>query len=259
MHRTVCNRVHAESSSRPACPGPAARHSRSTDTFAKPVGCHCVEGNRSGVLKALQYFLLCCVMTAFLGPHRSAASDGGQPVAQVRVSKPATSLPGSRYAWVEMPPQVAAEFDRRAQDPKLRQRLQAALDKVLKAKGYSRIDDVRQADIALAYRVGVRDAQQATVRESGDQLQRETAMACGPGGCSQIVTRADNGVATIAIHTENMTEGGLLVEVLQPGEIRVLWRALYRGSVRAKEGPVDLDTVAALTLAQLPEARRSPP
>ncbi|MET0808189.1 MAG: DUF4136 domain-containing protein [Pseudoxanthomonas sp.] len=210
-------------------------------------------------MKALQLCLLCCVLTVSLAPQQSAAREGSQPVSQVRVSKPATSLPGNRYAWVEMPPQVAVEFDKRAQDPQLRQRLQAALDKVLKAKGYSRIDDVRQADIVMAYRVGVRDAQQATVRESGSQLQRETAMECGPGGCSQIVTRGANGVPTIAVHTENITEGGLLVEVLQPGEIRVLWRALYRGSVRAKDGPVDLDTVAAQTLAQLPKAGRSPP
>lgn len=210
-------------------------------------------------MKTLQLRLLCCVLTVSLAPQPSAAREGSQPVSQVRVSKAATSLPGNRYAWVAMPPQVAVEFDKRAQDPKLRHRLQAALDKVLKAKGYSRIDDVRQADIALAYRVGVRDAQQATVRESGDQLQRETAMACGPGGCSQIVTQGANGVTSIAVHTENMTEGGLLVEVLQPGEIRVLWRALYRGSVGAKDGPVDLDTVAALTLAQLPRAGGSPP
>lgn len=205
-------------------------------------------------MKIPQFVLLCCALTASLAPHRGVALSGSQPVAQVKVSKPATSLPGSRYAWVEVPPQVAVELDKRAQDPKLRQRLQAALDKVLKAKGYSRIDDVRQAELALAYRVGVRDAQQATVRESGAQIQRETAMACGAGGCSQIVTLGANGAPTMAVQTENMTEGGLLVEVLQPGEIRVLWRALYRGSVRAKDGPVDLDTVAALTLAQLPKA-----
>lgn len=211
-------------------------------------------------MNALQFCLLCCALTVASAAHDSAAVDARQPVAQVTVSKPAASLPGSRYAWVVMPPQVAEELDKRVQDPKLRQRLQAALDKVLRDKGYSRTESIKQADIALAYRVGVRDAQQTTIRDSSSQSAGETAIECRADGCSQIVTQGANGAPTIALDTENITEGGLLVEVLQPGEIRVLWRALYRGSVRTKDGPsIDLDKVAALTLAQLPKAGASPP
>ena len=211
-------------------------------------------------MKELQCFLLCCALTASLLPHQSMAFQSTKPVSQVEVSKPATSLPGRRYAWVEMPPQVSAEFDKRVQDPKLRQRLQAALDKALQAKGYWRTDDVRQADIALAYRVGARDAEQTTVRDPALQSARETAIECSGHGCSQIVTQGDNGAPTITVDTVKVIEGGLLVEVLQPGDIRVLWRALYRGSVRAKHGgSVDLDAVATETLAQLPKAGASAP
>lgn len=178
-----------------------------------------------------------------------------EPTAQVKVSLPAASLPGPDYAWVPMPPRLSAESDPRVQDPALRARLQASLDKALQAKGYRRIDDVRQADIAVAYRVGVRDLQQASVRETGLRSAGETAVECRSDGCSQIVTQGSDGVPTIKVETIDTVEGGLMIEVIQPSDIRVLWRALYRGSMRAKDaGALDLDTIAARTLEQLPRA-----
>lgn len=177
------------------------------------------------------------------------------PAAHVEVSKAATALPGATYAWVPMPGQLQAEFDRRVQDPKLRTQLQAALDRTLQAKGYRRTDDLPRADIAIAYRVGVRDVQQAQVRESGLASAREAAVECRSDGCSQIVTQGANGAPTIKVDTVDTVEGGLMIEVLQPADVRVLWRALYRGSVRAKDKrPVDLDAIAAQTLADLPRA-----
>ncbi|UNK48717.1 DUF4136 domain-containing protein [Lysobacter sp. S4-A87] len=176
------------------------------------------------------------------------------------MSKSATSLPGARYAWVAMPPQLAAEFDTRVQDPKLRQRMEASLDKALQAKGYRRTEDIRQADIAVAYRVGVRDTEETTVRDTGLASANEAGVQCKAGGCSQIVTKGANGVPAVKLDTKDIVEGGLLVEVLQPDDIRVLWRALYRGSVQAKHrGPVNLDDVAAKTLAELPGASKRTP
>lgn len=210
-------------------------------------------------MNRLQSCLLCCVLAVFLAPA-APALHASEPDAQVQVSKPATSLPGSRYAWVDMPPQLAAEFDKRVQDPKLRGRLQAALDKALAAKGYRRTDDLRRADIAVAYRVGVRDSEETLVRDTGLASANEAGVECKAGGCSQIVTQGANGVPAVKLDTKAMVEGGLLVEVLQPDDIRVLWRALYRGSVRARhESSVNLDTVATQTLAQLPAASAASP
>ncbi|MGO4222884.1 DUF4136 domain-containing protein [Lysobacter sp. TAF61] len=207
-------------------------------------------------MNRLQSCMLCFALTVALAPISLTAVHASEPDGQVQVSKPATSLPGKRYAWVDMPPQLAAEFDKRVQDPKLRQRLQASLDKALQAKGYTRTDDLRQADIAVAYRAGVRDTEETTVRDTGLASANETAVECKAGGCSQIVTQGANGVPEVKLDTKEMVEGGLLVEVLQPGDIRVLWRALYRGSVRAKAGhKVNLDSIATQTLAQLPGAR----
>ncbi len=210
-------------------------------------------------MNRLQSCLLCCALAVFVAPA-APALHASEPDAQVRVSKPATALPGNRYAWVDMPPQLAAEFDQRVQDPKLRARLQAALDKVLAAKGYRRTDDLRQADLAVAYRVGVRDSEETLVRDTGLASANEAGVECKAGGCSQIVTQGANGVPAVKLDTKAMVEGGLLVEVLQPADIRVLWSALYRGSVRAKKGAsVNLDTVATRTLAQLPAASAPAP
>ena len=201
------------------------------------------------------FALVCSLLFAFSMP--ADAQSRKQPAAQVEVSKGATSLPGPTYAWVPMPARLQGELDQRAQDPAFRTRLQASLDKALQAKGYRRIDDVRKADLAVAYRVGVRDVQETSVTERMQQggVVRESAVACGPYGCSQILSKSAQGVPTYKVHTVDNIEGGLQVEVIQPADIRVLWRALYRGSMKARDkGKLDLDAVAAQTLASLPRA-----
>jgi len=207
-------------------------------------------------MRTLAFALVCSTLLVFSMPAADAQSRK-QPTAQVEVSKGATSLPGPTYAWVPMPARLQAELDTRAQDPAFRTRLQASLDKALQAKGYRRVDDVRKADLGLAYRVGVRNVEETSVTERKQQggVVPESAVACGPMGCSQIVSKGSDGVPTFKVHTVDTIEGGLQVEVIQPSDIRVLWRALYRGSMKAKDkGKLDLDAVATQTLASLPRA-----
>jgi hypothetical protein len=206
-------------------------------------------------MRTIGLALTCCAAICAAAVWPGPAQTRESPT--VEVSQSATSLPGPTYAWVPMPARLPAESDPRVQDPQLRARLQASLDKALQAKGYRRIDDVRKANIAVAYRVGVQDVQQTSVRESGGGLQSapETAMECHAGGCSQIVTQGENGVPTVKVSAVDIIEGGLMVEVIQPSDIRVLWRALYRGSVRAKDArSINLDAIAKRTLEQLPRA-----
>ncbi|MDR0181551.1 DUF4136 domain-containing protein [Lysobacter arvi] len=202
------------------------------------------------------FALVCCTLLATLMPAAHAQSRK-QPVAQVEVTRGATSLPGPTYAWVPMPARLQAELDQRAQDPAFRTRLQASLDKALQAKGYRRVDDVRNADLAIAYRVGVQNVEETSVTERMQQggVVPESAVECGPYGCSQILSKGAEGIPTFKVHTVETVEGGLQVEVIQPSDIRVLWRALYRGSMKAKDaGRLDLDAVAKQTLASLPRA-----
>ena len=179
----------------------------------------------------------------------------------VDVSKTATSLPGPRYAWVASPTTLPAENDQRVQDPAFRKRLQAALDKALQAKGYRLASGASQADFIVAYRVGVQDVEDVQVKDvpapKGDGSTPQAAIECRAGGCSQLVAQTSGGQAALKTTVKHSTEGGLLVEVIEPKTIRVLWRALARGAVKRGEGKQSrLDVIAVQTLDSLPAMPR---
>jgi len=195
----------------------------------------------------------CCLVLGLIA--FTTASMAAPP--QVKVSRAATSLPGTRYSWFPMPQVLPVESDPRVLDQQFRGQLQAALDKALQAKGYRPAGNGERADFVVAYRVGVRDVTQTTVRDSPASSAPQSAVQCGLDGCSQIITTGNTGNLELKLDTTISMEGGLLLEVLEPGSVRVLWRALNRGTVKpGKISQKRLDAVARNTLAQLPEAGR---
>lgn len=192
---------------------------------------------------------IACGLSLLLAVGASAAEPLSR--SQVTVSKPAASLPGPTYTWAAMPQVKEVEKDARLQDPQLRARLQSALDKALKSKGYRPAADPTKADFIIAYRVGVREVQQATLQ--GDQGATPlSVLACDWDTCSQLVVMNDS-TPTMKVVTTDHAEGGLLIEVIEPRTVRVLWRALNRGEVKRGDGAqAPLDAIAANTLAQLP-------
>lgn len=191
----------------------------------------------------------------------TAASSAFAQAPTVKVSKTATSLPGPRYAWVPMPAQLPAENDQRVQDPAFRQRLQAALDKTMKAKGYQLVSGASQADFLITYRVGVQDLEEVMVKDipqpKGGGTMPQAAIECRAGGCSQLVTQTSGGAPALKTTVKHSTEGGLLIEVIEPKTIRVLWRALDRGAVKRGDAKqARLDAIAAQTLQSLPALPR---
>ena len=218
----------------------------------------CLPGNGFGVATPpmrpwSRIMAACCLVVGLMA--FTTASIAAPP--QVKVSKPATSLPGTHYSWFPMPQVLPAESDQRVLDQRFREQLQAALDKALQAKGYRPAANGERADFVIAYRVGVRDVTQTTVRDSPASSAPQSAVQCGLDGCSQIVTTGNTGSPELKLDTVTSTEGGLLLEVLEPGSVRVLWRALNRGTVKpGKISQKRLDAVAMNTLAQLPAAGR---
>ena len=174
---------------------------------------------------------------------------------QVTVSKRAVSLPGPTYVWARSPEVKEIEKHAKLQDPQLRTRLQAALDKALQAKGYRPATDPTQADFVIAYRVGIREAQEVTMQ--GDQGATPlSVLTCDWDDCSQLVVMNDSTPTMKLVSTEH-AEGGLMIEVVEPRTIRVLWRALNRGEVKRGDGrQATLDAIAANTLKQLPASTR---
>lgn len=202
------------------------------------------------LLKRIATFGIACGLSLALVAGRAAAAD---PLSrsQVTVSKRAVSLPGPTYTWAESPKVQEVENHASLQNPRLRARLQAALDKALQAKGYRPAADRTQADFIIAYRVGVREVQEAALQ--GDQGATPlTIVVCDWADCSQRVVRNDS-VPTMKVVTTDRAEGGLMIEVIEPRTIRVVWRALNRGEVKRGDGEqASLDAIAANTLKQLP-------
>lgn len=171
---------------------------------------------------------------------------------EAAVSKSAVSLPGATYTWVAMPDEKAVQKDARVQDLQLRARLVAALDKALQAKGYRLAQNPSTADFIVAFGIGVQDVHEVTLK--GDQGATPlSVLACDWDSCSQLVVMNDS-KPNMRVVTTDRVEGGLMVEVIEPRTVRVLWRALNKGAVKRGDGSQKtLDTIAAHTLARLPE------
>ncbi|MDG2525286.1 DUF4136 domain-containing protein [Stenotrophomonas sp. HITSZ_GD] len=210
----------------------------------------------------MRYRLIVGIGALCLLAGSGCSSDMGArvaPTSQVTVSMPATQLPGPHYAWVPMPAQLPAESDPRVLDPQFRTRLQAALDRALQAKGYTLAPSASQADFLVAYRVGVRDGEQVLLRDEGvgSQPTPQAAVECTSNGCSQMVVPGGDGAPVMDIRRARYTEGALQVEAIERSSIRVVWRALNRGTVSRKDDSATrLDAIARETLAQLPLASR---
>jgi len=188
-----------------------------------------------------------------------AATHKVAPTSQVTVSMPASRLPGPRYAWVPMPARLDAESDPRVLDPQFRQRLQTALDRALKAKGYELVPGAAQADFLVAFRVGVRDGEETLLRNEGvgSAPTPQATVECNSNGCSQMVVPGGDGAPVMDVSRARYVEGALQIEVIEPKTIKVVWRALNRGTVRRADGSQSrLDGIARDTLAQLPPASR---
>lgn len=193
--------------------------------------------------------IACGLSLAFVAG--SVAAQDTMSHSDVTVSKRAASLPGPTYTWAESPKVKEVEKHARLQDPQLRARLQAALDKALQAKGYRPAADRTKADFVIAYRVGIREVQEATL-QGDDGATPLTIVACDWADCSQVVVTNDS-VPTMKLVTTDRAEGGLMIEVIEPRTIRVVWRALNRGEVKRGDGEqASLDAIAANTLKQLP-------
>lgn len=199
--------------------------------------------------------LLCGALVAAWG--LPAVAQRTTPGGQVTVKMPATAMPGKRFAFVPVPATTAPEQDARVQDAQFRARLQEALARALQAKGYTRVTQRAQADFLVAWRVGVRDLRDVVpVRAEPGGATPQAEIRCSGDGCSQVVSRGDDGSPVVRYAKSDRVEGGLLVEALEPKSIRVVWRAVNTGTVTGKGEQARLDAVARQTLAQLPAYRK---
>ncbi|HYG05736.1 MAG TPA: DUF4136 domain-containing protein [Stenotrophomonas sp.] len=215
---------------------------------------------RRSILRVTVLALACASTALGLGACASSAERGAAatPEASVRVTVPASQLPGPRYAWVPMPHEYTEQADPRVLDPAFRQRLRTALDAALAARGYQRVEQVADADWVAAYRVGVRDSERMVpaTEAAGSGATRMNAIQCTSSGCSQLVVPGNDGSLVLDMRRVSYVEGALQVEAVDPKSAQVLWSATNRGTVRRSDGrQARLDAIAAQTLQALPAAR----
>lgn len=203
---------------------------------------------------------IAAVLVAVIGLASAPPAADAAASTQVTVSKRAASLPGARYRWIEMPAQRAEEQAAQVRDAHFRADVQAALDKALQAKGYRLAEAGAKPDFIVGYRIGARRVEETTAHDlpGGGEATPQATLRCSMGDCSQVAEAGPEGAPVVKLETTHSTEGGLLVEVLEPGTIRVLWRALNRGTVApGKVTPARLEKVASATLKSLPAAPKT--
>ncbi|UWX04239.1 DUF4136 domain-containing protein [Pseudoxanthomonas sp. NC8] len=206
---------------------------------------------RLRTVRRLAISVLLCGLAAACSFSPTAARS--TPAGNVTVTKPASVMPGQGFAFAPMPAVTAPEQDPRGWDEAFRGRLVQALDKALQAKGYRPVP-LAEPILWSPWRVGVRDVREvhATRVDDGDAT-RMAGVKCTGGSCSQLVIRGEDGAPVVRYSAQERTEGGLMVEMVESGSLRVIWSALNTGTVRPGGGQQErLDAVAARTLEQLP-------
>jgi hypothetical protein len=212
-----------------------------------------VSNPRLRAVRIVATSLLLCGLVAAAGCSFSPTTARNAPAGHVTVTMPASAMPGQGFAFVPMPPMTAPEKDPRVQDEEFRGRLMQALGRALQAKGY-RLVPVDQAHFLVAWRVGVRDVNEVTASQvDAGGTTRMAGVKCTGAGCSQLVVRSEDGAPVVRYSERGRTEGGLMVEMVDSGSLRVIWSALNTGTVSPGGGQQErLDAVAARTLEQLP-------
>jgi hypothetical protein len=158
---------------------------------------------------------------------------------------------GATYAWNPRPagPRLPDELDYRANNPVIHERVTRAVDEALAAKGLRRADPAT-ADFLVEYHAGVKDVQMTVpdMRPSpvGPAYQRGPLSTQGPA-------------APAKRQEIEYTEGVLMVELVQRGTGKTVFRATGRDIVTRGDGSEQAirETVTRL-LQELPASAAGP-
>lgn len=122
--------------------------------------------------------------------------------------------PGASYAWAP----VSNSGDPRVANDIVDQRIRAAIDSALAAKGYRQVSDPASADLTVTYHVALQDRTEIRADTFGAD-----PVYCGLRGC--FGGWGYYGAPTTTIRNIDYTEGTLLLDITDRASGQLAWRA----------------------------------
>lgn len=182
------------------------------------------------------------VLSASLAGCESPAGE-----VSVLTSDTAVVVPGSTYAWAPKPAD-AQGADPRVDNDIIQGRIRQSIDTTLAAKGYRQVSDPRQAQLLVAYHVGLR-------RQTGYQVDTVGSpgpVACGIRGCIGYGW-GYYGAPSAQVTPVDYTDGALMLDVIDRASGKLAWRAMSKKRVDKNDGAqAGLDAIVADMSKSLP-------
>ena len=154
------------------------------------------------------------VLAAGCGPTISSDRDENLPI-------PA----GATYVWHGGADLTQQQVDPNIQNGIVHQRIQAAIDSQMKAKGFVETTDSATAYFALRYFMALQQSTQLVTTTTGVGWGGGWGYGWGWGGWG-------GGISTTTPVTS--TDGGLVIDVLQNSDGKLVWRGQVSGQVGDK-------------------------
>jgi hypothetical protein len=174
------------------------------------------------------------------------ALGAGLACAQVTVQKPGVVPHGATYAWAPVSAEMLSGADPRVANAAFRQKVEHAVDQALAAKGFKKAPGVAQAQLLVAYHVGLKP--KSATKPNRMALPQA---ACASPGCNS--SWGAYGPPQVEMRTFDYTQGTLVLDLMDGKSGQLAWRATTQKPVVNKEpSQARLNQIANEMTAKLP-------
>ena len=206
-------------------------------------------------MRSVKFLRTAAIASAVAMAATMAAPQAAIAKDRVLSDIPDAGLPGT-YAWAPVTvPATSAEADPRVNNSIIQQRITAAVDAGLAAKGYQRISDPSAAGMLVAYRIGVRDKSRIESNPATPWGYPYGASGCAFAGCfGGGFAWGPWGPPDMSVTQYDYTEGRLMIDLMnhkQPAEL--FWRVTHDETIDKNDGKEDeINKMIGKMLKKLP-------
>lgn len=157
--------------------------------------------------------------TVVLGTACSTATIESERDKAIPISK------GATFSWGQIDPAAKAtdefaDFD----NPKMRSRLEGAIDNFLLNKGLQRTS-ADKADFILTYHIGFKSSTDKQARMAAPTMV--PTVRCAGNRCTQTMTWGNYGSPIESMEEYEYREGALIIDLQQRSSGKLAWRGIY--------------------------------